>query len=100
MNFKLLRLHPNDNVAVALADLPAGVTVDFNGGPSQTLHHAVPFGHKVALAAIAPGGSVVKYGEVIGYATAPIERGAWVHLHNVESVNYRKRDGAGSGADG
>ena len=44
--------------------------------------------HKVALSAIDRGDPILKYGEVIGYATAPIARGEWVHLHNVESVNY------------
>ena len=60
-----IRLHPRDNVAVVVNDqgVPAGtvfadglVTVDF-----------VPQSHKVTLAAIAEGGEVIRYGQVIGY---------------------------------
>ncbi len=84
--FKILRLHSHDNVAVALADLPAGATVAFEGGPPLTLGDALPFGHKVALTAIAPGEPAVKYGEVIGLATQAIARGEHVHTHNLAST--------------
>jgi altronate dehydratase len=53
----------------------------------------IPFGHKIAIAAMASGEPVIKYGEVIGYATTPIESGQHVHVHNVRS----DRAGAGRG---
>jgi len=83
---RLLRLHPNDNVAVALADLLTGATVTTDDGPPLTLRDAVPFGHKVALTAIAAGEPVVKYGETIGLATQPIAPGDHVHTHNLTST--------------
>ena len=83
---RLLRLHEKDNVAVALADLPAGATLAFGCGPPLTLRNAVPFGHKVALAVVAPGEAVVKYGEIIGLATQPIAPGNHVHTHNLAST--------------
>jgi len=43
----------------------------------------VPRGHKVATQAIAPGENVVRYGQIIGVATAPIAAGAHVHSHNL-----------------
>lgn len=79
------RLHPDDDVAVALAGLPAGVSVTVEGMPPLTTRAAIPFGHKVALRAIAPGDLVRKYGEVIGRATAPIHPGDHVHTHNLAS---------------
>ena len=82
---KTLRIHPYDNIAVALADLPAGARVSIDDGSSLTLREAVPFGHKVALAAVAPGEPVVKYGEAIGLATQPITPGDHVHTHNLAS---------------
>ncbi len=42
-------------------------------------------GHKVAVAAIAPGEKVYKYGCPIGSATCPIEVGRHVHVHNLKS---------------
>jgi altronate dehydratase large subunit len=83
---RLLRLHENDNIAVALIDLPAGATVAFGDGPPLALRDAVSFGHKVALASVAPGEPVVKYGEIIGLATRPIAPGDHVHTHNLAST--------------
>ncbi|MBR3864655.1 MAG: altronate dehydratase [Clostridia bacterium] len=53
----------------------------------------VPAGHKFALCDINKGDYVIKYGEIIGRATADIKKGEWVHTHNVkshldESVEY------------
>jgi altronate hydrolase len=43
----------------------------------------IPPGHKVALRAIAPGEPVHKYGQVIGFACAPVAVGEHVHVHNL-----------------
>ena len=40
-------------------------------------------GHKYALRDIAEGENVIKYGNPIGHATAPIKAGEHVHTHNV-----------------
>ena len=61
-------LHPADNVVVAVRRLPAGTVLPGD----VTTREPVPFGHKVATAAIAPGDAVRKYGQVIGVATQPI----------------------------
>ena len=46
----------------------------------------IPTGHKIALGDIAPGEAIIKYGVVIGQATAAIPRGSWVHLHVMHSL--------------
>lgn len=51
----------------------------------------IPFGYKFALCRIPRGESVLKYGEMIGEATADIEPGAWVHVHNLASKRGRPR---------
>ncbi|WP_026876521.1 UxaA family hydrolase [Jiangella gansuensis] len=76
---RLLRLRPDDTVAVTLDPLPAGVAVAAGVETGQP----VPAGHKVALAGVAIGAPVTKYGQVIGYATTPIEPGDHVHVHNL-----------------
>jgi len=53
----------------------------------------IPFGHKMAVVEIAAGDPVIKYGEIIGIATAAIRSGQHVHVHNVRS----DRAGAGDG---
>ncbi|QBX34969.1 altronate dehydratase [Paracoccus liaowanqingii] len=47
-----------------------------------TARGIAPAGHKIARRAIAQGAAVVKYGQTIGYATAPIAAGDHVHSHN------------------
>jgi len=47
---------------------------------------SIPFGHKIALRKIAKGENIIKYGEVIGRAKNEIEKGAYVHVHNVQSI--------------
>jgi len=73
-------LHPDDTVRVARRPIEAGQPV---GVPGILARQAVPSGHKVAIRAVALGDSILKYGQVIGYATAPIEAGDHVHLQNV-----------------
>ncbi|MBN2751718.1 MAG: UxaA family hydrolase [Rhodospirillaceae bacterium] len=81
-----------DNVATALRDLTAGELVSAGIGASSlsvTLVDPVIFGHKFATRAIFKGHEIVKYGEVIGRATADIPQGAHVHVHNIESLRGR-----------
>lgn len=81
----LFRVDPRDGVATALRDLPAGTSVEI-GDAAVTLSESVPFGHKVALAAVDPGEPVLKFGFPIGVATAAIRPGDWVHTHNVATA--------------
>ena len=79
-----VKIHPADNVAVAVRALPAGCDVIVDGA-RVALSEEIPAGHKLALRALRRGESVVKYGFPIGAATAPIGRGAWVHSHNLKT---------------
>jgi altronate hydrolase/galactarate dehydratase len=76
----IIRLNSMDNVVIALADLPAGAQPEGLDGP---LAQAVPRGHKIATQAIAEGELVIRYGQIIGQATAPIAAFSHVHSHNL-----------------
>ena len=81
-----------DNVATALDDLNAGDTLELKAGEEKItikLTAPVPFGHKFSLAKIDSGSPVIKYGEAIGIATANIQPGDYVHVHNVASARGR-----------
>ncbi len=81
----VLRLHPDDNVGVATRGVSIGAAVDVTGGGAGVVAiERVEMGHKIALARITRGTPIRKYGQTIGFATADIEPGAWVHTHNVE----------------
>jgi altronate dehydratase large subunit len=90
-----IRIDAGDNVAMAMEALEQGDTLSVLSDQAREVDRVtvtpdvpLPY-HKVALAGIGQGDPVYKYGEAIGYATEPIGRGEWVHLHNLESVNYR-----------
>lgn len=78
----LLHLRPEDHVAIATADLSAGSQVTGPHGP-LLLRADVPRGHKVAVQVVTAGEQVLKYGQSIGRASAPIEAGEHVHSHNL-----------------
>jgi len=91
-----IRIHPKDDVAVAVRQLAAGerVTVD---DAALVVAEDVPAGHKFALRPIPEGAAVHKYGFPIGIATNAIQAGAWVHSHNLRTqlegvVEYRYRE--------
>ncbi len=79
-----VKIHPADNVAVATADVLSGVVVPVADDTLST-REAIPKGHKVALHDVALGAPIIKYGHVLGHATHPISRGAWVHTHNLKT---------------
>jgi len=79
-----VRIHPADNVVVAVRTLAAGCEFTIDGEPI-VLRENVAAGHKIALRALEPGESVVKYGFPIGEVTALITPGAWVHSHNLKT---------------
>jgi altronate dehydratase small subunit len=89
---KAIILSPKDNVATALTDLKAGDTLELEvGGHKKVIKLGtdVPFGHKLSLSRIEPDSPVIKYGEVIGISTVPIEPGDYVHIHNIVSARGR-----------
>ena len=82
-----------DNVATALRSLEQGESIELEvagGVQSIRVLRPIPFGHKLALTDIEAGQPVVKYGEVIGLATAKITKGQHVHVHNVEGLKARE----------
>lgn len=83
-----------DNVATALTELvPGPVTLRGDAcAPTVTAVQDIPVGHKIALRDIAEGEDILKYGVVIGRATAAIPAGSWVHLHVMRSL-YDERSG-------
>ena len=74
------RVHPDDSVCTALRDLAAG-----EAAGAVTLRGPIPKGHKIALVDLPAGAPVIKYGQPIGRATAPIRAGDHVHSHNLST---------------
>ena len=56
----------------------------------------MPFGHKVAVAPIKRGDRVIKYGQTIGFASQDINKGDWVHSHNLSAGVFDRDHAIGS----
>lgn len=82
MKGKVLRIHPQDSVAVALIKLEAGQTITLDE-LTVTLSQTIPQGHKFSLQDIPAHTAVIKYGFPIGNARTAISKGAHVHTHNL-----------------
>ena len=74
----VIRLHPDDSVLIARATLLPGVEV----AEGVVTSDRIPAGHKVAIRPIAVGEPIRRYGQIIGFATAPIVPGQHIHTHN------------------
>src|SRR5688572_2357017 len=83
MSTRFLKIHPADNVLVALTDLKAGEKITFNGS-SAILSENIPAKHKFILNPLAPDSEVIMYGVLVGKATKPIQAGASVNIQNVK----------------
>ena len=75
---RALRLNADDNVMMAIDEIRAG------DAPTAcpVAVERIPRGHKIATAPIATGAPIRKFGQIIGFASKPIEVGQWVHEHN------------------
>ncbi|HPM72908.1 MAG TPA: UxaA family hydrolase [Spirochaetales bacterium] len=90
---KAIKNHETDNVATVFDVVKAGADVKVFDKKGNTfvmkVSNDIPYGHKVALVAIAVGEQVTKYGEEIGVATKAIQPGDHVHVHNIDSIRGR-----------
>ena len=82
---KAIRIHPLDNVAVAMEPIAKGETVTLEDGVRVTALQDIQRGHKIALSAVSAGEPIRKYGCAIGLAKTEIAPGDWVHTHNVRT---------------
>lgn len=81
----MIILDEGDNVGVALRDIAAHEQARNAAGQQVPAIERIAQGHKVALRNIAEGEPIIRLGLSVGLATAPIQRGCLVHVHNVRS---------------
>jgi len=94
MGLRALIIHPDDNVANLIGPGGKGGSVQcVVEGQSKTTKIAllddIPANHKFARTDIKAGASIIKYGLSIGRASRDIEKGQYVHVHNIESNRGR-----------
>lgn len=77
-----MQLHPDDDVAIVKVQLAPRLVLTRSDG-TLTVRQTIPMGHKIALRARSVGEPIHRYGQIIGFAVAPIQPGEHVHSHNL-----------------
>jgi altronate hydrolase len=92
MKSNVLKVHPKDNVLVALKNLAKGETISSNGD-DYVLQDNIPAKHKFFVNDMNPGDAVIMYGVLVGKAQNVIPRGGLMSTTNVkhaaETYDYR-----------
>ncbi|MDR3711253.1 MAG: altronate dehydratase family protein [Puia sp.] len=86
MKQRVLKVHPDDNVLVALSDLPKGETILFEN-TEYILQDAIKAKHKFATVALQPGDSITMYGVLVGKAQSAIPQGGLISTGNVKHAS-------------
>ena len=82
MKQKVLKVHPDDNVLVALQDLEKADTVQYNGAV-YTMQEKIPAKHKFAATTFHKGDALIMYGVLVGRAQQHIPAGSRIAVENV-----------------
>ena len=102
MKQKLVKVHPGDNVLVALTNLSKGEQVNYNG-EEFILQDDIPAKHKFVTTDMNAGDIVVMYGVMVGKAQSNIAKGGIISTanlkHAAEPFVYRKTDFAWTAPD-
>lgn len=83
MQKKLIKVNPTDNVAVALVNLVAGETIQFEG-ETITVVSDTKSKHKIALSDFASDEKIIMYGVLVGRASQVIVKGDVLTTGNVK----------------
>ena len=86
MKQNVLQVNTRDNVLVALNDLAAGATVQFNG-KSYTLQEAIPAKHKFVTQDLQAGDAIIMYGVLVGKAQQAMPTGTRVSTENTKHAS-------------
>ncbi len=85
-NYPVISLNAADGIAIARATLLPGTAV----AEGVVALDRIPAGHKVAVRAHAAGEPVLKFGQIIGFASEAIEPGRHVHVHNLGMGDFAR----------
>lgn len=83
MKERVLKVHPADNVIVALQPLNRGESLSFGGHP-LVLQEDIAAKHKFFESDLLPGEAVIMYGVLVGRVQAPVKRGGLMTTQNVK----------------
>jgi altronate hydrolase len=79
---RYLKVHPADNVIVALSDLNAGENIE-----NILLAEKIPAKHKLSIHNLAAGDPIIMYGVLVGRATADVPSGGLISIKNTHHAS-------------
>lgn len=79
----VLKVHPKDNVLVALADLKKGDVISYEG-EDYTLQEDIKAKHKFFTTDLKQGDAIIMYGVLVGKAQKDIPKGGWMSTDNTK----------------
>lgn len=80
---RLIKIHPEDNVAIALTDLIAGDEITCEN-EIVSIESDVPVKHKICLTSLNAGDKIIMYGVLVGEALEPIAAGGLLTTKNIQ----------------
>jgi altronate hydrolase len=83
MKHKVLKVHPKDNVIVALTNLKKGETISFQGN-EYVLQDDINAKHKFFEKEMQPGDEAIMYGVLVGKAQKHIPKGGLMTTENLK----------------
>ncbi len=76
-------------MVIATSNIPKGKTISV-GGEEITTTEPIQLGHKISTSTIAKGEPILKFGQIIGFATETISPGSWIHVHNCDASLFER----------
>jgi len=83
MKQRITKVHPKDNVMVALTDLQAGEELTYKGEIYKTIEF-IPGKHKFAINDLPTGTEIIMYGVLVGITQSDIPAGGLLTITNVK----------------
>ena len=93
MEHSALRHQAEDTVGIVIYPVNAGSEIAVKDIVTEeklclTVRENIPIFHKIALSDMTEGQDVIEYGQIIGRATADIQAGSYVHIHNIKTKKW------------
>ncbi len=94
MNHKILKIHPQDNVFVALTSLTKGERLSYDS-EEITIEENIPAKHKFSEYDLKLGDAIIMYGILVGKANKKIAKGSRLTVENVihQTNSFSKKEG-------
>ena len=93
MEHSALRHQAEDTVGIVIYPVNAGSEIAVKDIATEeklclTVRENIPIFHKIALSDMTEGQDVIEYGQILGRATADIQAGSYVHIHNIKTQKW------------